>query len=138
MREATPSWNEIAAIVATMAPRAPAPPPTESGFAKIGIGVATALITAILLWVGAGQSTLTTTVGAIAPKLDALQKQLDHLGSSVDTTQNQVNTQQITLGQQNLRVTALEQNQARLLDRMRAVEGGPRIAAPAPGTGGAP
>ena len=77
-------------------------------------------------------------VGTIGPKIDNLKGSLDDLKKTVDQISQQSNQQQLAIGKQDLRITTLEQNQGRLMDRMRSVEGGARIEAPAPGSVPAP
>lgn len=141
MRETpAPSWTDIMAMMNAMAPRpAPSQPPErESSVSKWVMGVIASLVVVFLGGLGNYAGSSIAGVGSIGPKLDALAGRFDDLKKSVDVLNQQSSQQQLAIGKQDLRLSLVEQNQARLMDRVRPVDGGPRINAPAPGAFGAP
>ena len=132
-REPAPSWSEIAALMARVAPPAPPPPSAEQSTSKWVQGLIGALLVVFLGALGTWAGSTIAGVGQIGPKIDNLKGSLDDLKKTVDLISAQSNQQQLAIGKQDIRLTTVEQNQARLMDRMRAVEGGARIAAPPPG-----
>jgi hypothetical protein len=139
MREPpAPSWSDLAAMMAAMAPRVPpAPePPAErdDGIKKWVLGVVASFVVVAGTYAG---STL-AGVGSLGHKIETLTDRFGDLAKSVDELTTQSGQQQIAISKQDMRVSRLEQDQARLMDRMRTVEGGSRIFAPAPGAAGAP
>ena len=139
-RDPAPSWSDISAMMSALAPRAPAPPPAapDTPTSKWVLGVISGLAVLFLGALGNFAASSIAGVGQIGPKIDTLKDSVGEIKKSVDVLTQQSNAQQIAIGKQDLRIGSLEQNQARLLDRMRAVEGGARIASPAPGSVGAP
>lgn len=137
MNRDAPSWADIAAMMAAMAPKPPpAPTPAigEGLTSKWVTGVLASLIVLLLGGLGTYAGSTLAGVGTLGSKIDNLVTSVQDLKKTVDAITAQSNQQQITLGKQDLRITSLEQSQGRMLDRMRAVEGGARIMAPAPGT----
>ena len=139
-----PSWAELATLLAAMGgratPAAPPPPPErESSTTRWILAAAGSLAVVFLGGLGTYAGSTIAGVGQIGVKMDGLKGSVEDLKKTVDAISTQTNQQQLIIGKQDLRLGTLEQNQARLMDRMRAVEGGPRIYAPALGTApGAP
>ena len=136
---AAPSWSEIAAMMAAMgghaAPAPPPPPPErDTGPMKWVLGVLASLVVVFLGGLGTYAGSTIAGVGTIGPKLDNLTSRFEDVKKSVDGLNQQSNQQQLQISNQGLRLTTVEQNQARLMDRMRAVEGGARLNAPALGS----
>lgn len=119
-----PDWEQIIAMM-----NAPREPPLPKWVVMLVAPLAVVMLGGLGTYAG---STI-AGVGQIGPKIDGLKGSLDDLKTKVETLTQQTNGQQLAIGKQDLRIQNLETTQGRLLDRMRQVEGGQRINAPAPG-----
>jgi hypothetical protein len=128
-------------MITAMAPRPPASAPApdrDSSASKWVLGVVAALLVTLLGGLGNYVGSSLAGVGQIGLKIDTLADRFGDLKKSVDELGEQSDQQQIAISKQDMRVSRLEQEQARLQDRMRAAEVGPRGNAPTSGQAGAP
>lgn len=117
--ERPPSMNDILTAMSIFQ----RPAPEEKGLAKHASTIVVAIILALCLWVGASVTSLSTTVTRMSANLDSLQKSMSDLQASQSAATGKVADIQAAVAKQDARVLAVEQDQQRMRDRLRIVEG---------------
>ncbi|MFW2829868.1 hypothetical protein [Sphingomonas sp. ID0503] len=117
------SLAELAAALKVLQPP-PAPVAAEAtGIAKHAGTIVVAIMLALCLWVGATIYSLAQTTTQVSTKLDAMQKALDGMSSEQQQTGQRIAEIMAAQAKGDQRLTAVELEQQRMRERLRAVEG---------------